>query len=183
MEVSDRAKLRPYDSVSTKTLLSDVLDALFSNDAEYAIYGQKTNIMTGKPWKNFEIAVGVCKLSMAGCDDILHKGDYVSSGTSESASADSLNDEGETAASAKSKTMNNDEDKNVEGLMSEISKSKEAFDKNKAKSLSNKICRDEAGGICARYRDIESKYLELKKQIRRSKKNKMCYACSKFITS
>ena len=37
--------------------------------------------------------------------------------------------------------------------------------------------------ICARYRDIESKYLELKKQIRRSKKNKMCYACSKFITS
>ena len=49
--------------------------------------------------------------------------------------------------------------------------------------LNNKIVKDEAGGICARYRDIESKYLELKKQIRRSKKNKMCYACSKFITS
>ena len=65
-------------------------------------------------------------------------------GTSESASADSLNDEGETAASAQVETMNNDEDKNVEGLVIEISKSKEAFDKNKT-NHSNKIVKDEAG--------------------------------------
>jgi hypothetical protein len=149
-----------------------------NNNAEFAMYSQKINLMTGKPWRKFEVAVGICKRSMAGCDKYLDFNDYLSESNDKQ-----VNNKGESGATSKIKKVDDAEGKNMEGLLNELTKPKDAFDKKKAKALTAKVVSEESSGTCAKYEDIKSKYLNLKKQNIRSKMNKVCYACSKFITS
>jgi hypothetical protein len=174
------ANLRPYEAISPTNLLSTILKVLMSNSPEFAIYSQKINIMTGKPWRKFEVALEICKRAMATCDRYLNFDDFASES---SGAGKQLDDKGEDPSSAKVAKEKEAGSKDTKGLLDELSKSKDVFNPKKAKSLAAKVVKEESTTTCGKYDELKSKYLEIKKHTKRSKMNKICYACSKFITS
>ena len=81
---------------------------MVNNNAEFAIYSQKINLMTGKPWRNFEIAVEICKRTMSTCDAYLKFENYAAfSGGSKHEKVNEIGESDSSANVKKTKQFDN----------------------------------------------------------------------------
>ena len=162
---------RKYKSLSRSRPSSMYLQDLFHKNPSFAMYATPKNPLTGHRWTPFEIASGVCRRTMGSCEKAVFDESEII-GDSAALSTTEAERKGEEKEEAKDKEV-----------LKEIQKSPSDFDPVKLEKNANDAQESQMQEACSRFGVLKEKYTSYKKQVKESRGNKICYICSKYVTS